>query len=484
MGNPLAFLTLLIWPLVCLILFRRLKLERALVWSLLGAYLFLPPLTEFDFPLVPSMDKVTIPNLTVLLLIVYAKKLKVEVLPSGQVARLLVIGFVFCAIPSVVTNRDPIIFEVLGSTGPITFLVDQLPGQSIRDIGSVFIGQVLMLVPFLLGRQFLADEKGQREICLAFMVGALIYTIPSLIEIRLSPQMNIWIYGYFQHSFDQMIRSGGFRPIVFLPHGLWLALFMCMGLMAAVAMVRVTPQQDRWKAYLIVGYLFVVLVLCKSLASLVYATFMVPVLLFTPPRWQIWLALSFGVVAVTYPMLRNFDLVPLSWFLEQAYAYDPARHQSLNYRFHNEAALLERAAEKPFFGWGGWGRNLVRHMETGEILTIPDGRWIIVFGVFGWLGYICEFGLLALPLFLAWRVTRRQKDLPPFLAPLCLMLGITMVDMLLNATLTSITWLTAGSILGYAEKNMPEYVKKAKYQMAPAAMDTPATPLTGKRTVL
>ena len=46
-----------------------------------------------------------------------------------------------------------------------------------------------------------------------------------LVEVRLSPQINTWIYGFFQHDFIQMMRYGGFRPIVFLPHGLWVAFF-------------------------------------------------------------------------------------------------------------------------------------------------------------------------------------------------------------------------------------------------------------------
>ena len=32
------------------------------------------------------------------------------------------------------------------------------------------------------------------------------------------------------------------------------------------------------------------------------------------------------------------------------------------------------------------------------------------------------------------------------------MLAATLVDMLLNATLTPVTWLCAGSVLGYAER--------------------------------
>lgn len=484
MGNSFATLALIVWPLVCIWLFRKMEIERAIIWSILGGYLALPEATEFNLPLVPDMDKITIPAISAVLLVMFAKNQSMQFLPANWLPRWLLIGFVLCTVPSVLTNLDPIIFEVLDGAGPITFLTAVLPGQSLRDTLSVVIGQVLLLLPFFLARQFLGTEKGMYELCLAFMVGALIYTLPSLVEIRLSPQMHVWVYGFFQHSFEQMMRAGGFRPIVFLPHGLWLALFMVFGLLSATAMARVAPVQDRWKMYLIVGYLFAVLVLCKSLASFAYALVLVPIVFVVPSRWQIRLAVVFGIVAIVYPMLRNFQVIPLDWILEQAFAYNPERGASLAYRFHNETVLLERAADKELFGWGGYGRNLVRHPETGHILSIPDGQWIITFGTFGWLGYICEFALMSMPLFLAWRAMGRQTVLSPFLAPLCLMLGINLMDMLLNATVTPLTWLTAGAILGYAERLGS---KTVTVQDAPTRRsifgETSQRPL-GKRTVL
>ena len=184
----------------------------------------------------------------------------------------------------------------------------------------------------------------------------------------------------------------------------------------------------------------------------------------------------FAIVAVIYPMLRNAGLVPLDAILAQAEAISADRAQSLGYRFMNEEQLLARAAEKPWFGWGGWGRNLIRDATNGNILSIPDGRWIIVFGTFGWLGYLCEMGLLALPIILVGLHLYRMGDagLSPWLAPLLLILGITMMDMLLNATLTPLTWLTAGAILGHAEGLVA--ARKGRNRM-----DAPA--LNAKRTV-
>ena len=75
----------------------------------------------------------------------------------------------------------------------------------------------------------------------------------------------------------------------------------------------------------------------------------------------------------------------------------------------------------------------MRDPESGEILTIPDGEWIIVFGTFGWLGYVSLMGLLAGPLvFMLWRRIGRSRRAAPCRRALALILAITMVDMLIN----------------------------------------------------
>ena len=481
MPNGLAYLVLALWPMICLFMFRRMSAERALIWSILGGYLFLPPLAAFDLPLMPALDKVTVPNLTVLLILAVVLKHRVALIPESRMAQWLVAGFILCSFPTNLTNGDPIIFELLMRADPIVFQINELPGQTVRDVGSMLIGQVLTIVPFLLARQYLSSEQGLKEIMVALMVGALIYSIPSLIEIRFSPQINVWIYGFFQHDFSQMMRGGGFRPIVFLPHGLWLALFVCTALMATAALARAeTPPTNR-RLFGCVLYLFVLLLLCKSAASIMYGLALTPVVLLLSQRMMIKIALFFGLVAVIYPMLRGLNLIPI-WSIVDLAAQNisPERAHSLEFRFANEEILLERAAEKPWFGWGGWGRNLIMDPETGRILTIPDGRWIIVFGTFGWLGYVCEFGLLGLPLVMmavyVWR--NHAAALSPFVGPLCLILGITMIDMLINATLTPVTWLCAGAILGYAEKCMPRHARAPRHDLRAAVIGRVGPPAT------
>lgn len=453
MPNGIAYLTLLLWPLLAIALFRRLPVAQAVIWTILGAYLVLPPVANFNLPLVPPLDKTSIPAVCALGIVLATHPHWRNLLPENVLARLFLAVFVLGAVPTVWTNLDPTIFSRYTHAEPITFADWSLPGLSHRDVISVLTMQVIVVIPFLLARRFLATEEAMRHLCRALVAGALAYSLPMLIEIRFSPQINIWVYGFFQHEFLQTMRGGGFRPLVFLPHPLWLALLILLCTMAALALARSSEGRGLNGRMLLAGaWLFVLLYLCKSLASFTYGVVLLPLILLAPPRLLVQVAMGCAVLATTYPLLRGADMIPVDLLLDWANGIDPARAHSLEYRFGNEALLLERAAERPWFGWGGWGRNLVHDVYSHEILTIPDGHWIITFGTYGWLGYVAEFGLLSLPIVLIWRESLRPgSEITMLTAVLCLMLGINLVDMLVNATLTPVTWLVVGALLGRAE---------------------------------
>ncbi|MCE8547321.1 hypothetical protein KBY25_15945 [Ruegeria pomeroyi] len=454
MPNPVAYLMLMLWPIACAFLFTRLPLQRAIIWGILGGYLILPPVAEFDLPLVPSMNKDSIASVATFLACLFVARKRIPLLPDSWPVRVLLFSFVLCAVPTVLTNREPLIFEMALQAGPIRFFTNYVPGMGLRDILSIILSQLIILLPFFLGRAHLADEAGLRNLVLAMAAAGLAYSLPSIFEIIFAPVLNIYVYGFFQHDFNQMIREGGFRPIVFLPHGLWLAFFMTTAVLSATALTRHGhgKNRERWTAALV--YLLLVLNACKSLAALGYGLALSPVLLFLRHNTVLRIALGIAALAIAYPALRNIGAIPLDAILERAAAISTERAQSLEFRFTNEEQLLERAHLKPWFGWGGWNRNLVLDSQTGQIVSIPDGAWIIAFGTFGWVGYIAKMGLLAAPIIMMARQSRKTNsaEISDFAAPLVLILAATMTDMLLNDTLTPFTWLCAGAVLGYVEQ--------------------------------
>lgn len=443
MPNALAYLMLAAWPLITLVMFRRWPIERALIWSLLGAYMFLPPPpAAFDFPLVPPLTKESLPSLATFAICLIHAKARAPLLPKSLPARVLVALFILSPIATVLTNGEPVFYGRIG-----------LPALGLKDMVALCLLQAILLLPFLLARQHLATPEGLRELVMALMLGGLIYSLPMLLEVRLSPQLNFWIYGYYQHSFEQTMRAGGFRPIVFMYHGLWVAFFTVMAMTCAIALAREADVRRRILYLLAALYLGGVLVLCKSLGSLIYGVYLAPLALFLPTRMQIRIAGLMAVVAVAYPVLKGAGLIPVDWILEQAAKVDPERAYSLRFRLDNEDILMERALEKPLFGWGSWGRNHILNPVTGVIETVTDGRWIILIGIFGWVGYLAEFGLVALPILMLWVHGRRLGDAAHvrLIGPVALLLAINLIDMLPNATLTPLTWLFAGAVLGLTE---------------------------------
>ena len=199
-------------------------------------------------------------------------------------------------------------------------------------------------------------------------------------------------------------------------------------------------------------YLSGVLVLCKTLSALLYGTILVPLVRFATPKLQVKIAMAMVILALLYPTLRAADLIPTNAALDLTASVSADRARSLETRFKNERQLLDRAYERFFFGWGRFGRSRI-YNEYGGDESLTDGRWIITMGQFGFLGFLAEFGLLALPVFRAASALRfapSAKD-KIFLAALTLILAINMIDLIPNSSLRPWTWLLAGALFGQAE---------------------------------
>ncbi|MDC0736824.1 hypothetical protein N6L24_00895 [Cognatishimia sp. SS12] len=469
MPNSIAFLVLASWPLIMVGLFRAMPPARALIWSFLGAYLLLPPNpTAFDFPLMPPINKLTLPNLTSLFLVIFMLRIQVKWLPESLWGKVLTLVFVFSPLFTVLTNSEPVLFATGG-----------LRGLYFMDVIALVMTQMMLLISFTLARQFLTTKEDMRDLLIALCIAGLFYSFPMLLEVRLSPQLNVWIYGYFQHAFDQMMRNGGFRAIVFLNHGIWAAMFIMMALAATATLTKYAEGRARLLFGCATVFLFVVLVLNKTLSPLIYGLVFLALVFLTNWRMHLRLALLLASLTIAYPLIKGVQMVPETQILAAASAVHEERARSLKFRFDQETILLDRAAEKPIFGWGTWGRNQILDPVTGRIQSISDGRWIITIGVFGWVGFLAEFGLLALPIFLlafeagrAKKTTERLRqrharaDIPirrkeermvseqavsPMAGAMALILALNMVDLLPNATLTPLTWILSGALLGYAE---------------------------------
>lgn len=447
----MANIVMLGWPFVVLAIFATMRREPALIWSIIAGYLVLPESYAFNFPGLPPVDKYFMLFVPAMIAMVLfrpkpgnraAQTLAQDVAASGdrlagRIFWCLTIALFAGTVATYVLNGAPV--RSGGASMPGVTPYDGL--AQAFDIGILF-------GPYFLARRYLADARSHKELLRILVTAGMAYSLLALFEIRMSPQLNVWVYGYFQHDWRQHIRGDGFRPLVFLRHGLWLGFFFFMVIIAAFAMSRAEPKTRL--LFLFAGvWVLATLALSKAVGAFLITLLLVPVALVLPVRQQILVGIAAATFFVAYPVLRPTGLLPLEKVVAAAESYSRERAASLIHRLNNEALLLERANEKPVFGWAGFGRWR-HHDDSGKDVTTSDGIWIIVLGQRGWIGYVSFFGLLIFPMFLMRRAGRR-KEVDHLQSGMILILGGNLIYMLPNSTLNPVTMLLAGALAGFAQ---------------------------------
>jgi hypothetical protein len=439
-------MALLIWPLVALLLYKLKPLVSATLWTILGGQLLLPVGTFFKFEMIPQFDKSSIPSICALVACLMVSRRPLQLWRKFGFVEVVLCAYLACPVISSLLNGDAI------QIGPTV-----LPGVGLYDGLSALISQFLVLIPFFLGRQFLRNAKNPHEILNVLAIAGLAYSIPLLFEIRFSPQLHAWLYGYYPSDFIQEVREGGaYRPMVFMGHGLIASFFAMTTVVATAALWRTGDRICGMRTGGFTLYLGVVLYLCKSGAALVYGLVIVPLVRWAGPKLQIRVAIVLVSLALLYPLLRISEVFPTRALVDIAETFDAARASSLQFRFDQEEALLDHASQRPWFGWGRFGRNRVYKEDwqgIGVDTSVTDGRWIITLSQFGIFGFLAEFSLLAIPVF---RIAKAAASTSSFcelhyLTAIGLILAVNMIDLLPNSALSPWTWLLAGSLIGRSE---------------------------------
>ena len=428
MPNTFAYIALISWPFISLIFYKRLPVINATFWTIVGGFLILPVKVAIDFPLIPPLNKESIPAIAALIGCKYIKKIKINFFPKQGLEKWFILGLITLPFITMLNNQESINF---------------IPGLTFLDSLSSSLRLYLVLLPLILGMQIIKTYEDQLLLFRLLVVACLFYSLLILYEIRMSPQLHTTIYGFFPHSFLQQFRAGGFRAVVFLGHGLTVSMFIAVALGAATILLRSKVKLFGLSSWLFIVYLFLVLILNKSIGALLLG-----LLLFTAVAWmpvniikRVSILLAF--IVLLYPLLSIFDYFPHEMLIEMANNYDPARGGSLAFRFYHENLLLEHAQQKLFFGWGGWGRNRLED-------SVTDGNWIIILGVLGLIGFLLLFGLLTNTV---WKSTKayillKNNHERKILLAHALIVSVIMIDQLPNASLAAWMFFLIGALLG------------------------------------
>jgi hypothetical protein len=305
-------------------------------------------------------------------------------------------------------------------------------------------------LPYVIGRAYFGDLPGLHELAVSIIIGGLIYVPFCLFELRMSPQIQMRIYGTSTGSGE--VVFGGFRPFVFLRNGLELGMWMTTASLVGFWSWAsgALPKLRNWPFGRLLAVLMGMTVLCRATGALGLLTGGIGMYFAT--KWtRSWLpAIVLILLPPTYMVVRATGL----WSGQEALTIvrtviSERRAESLQTRMNNEDQLSARALEKPIFGWGGWGRARIYDEEEEKDVSITDGMWVIALGTNGLVGLVSYTVSLLLPLLLLINRFNVRLWREPWLAPasaLAILLTLFMLDSLANAFVTPMYIMAMGGL--------------------------------------
>lgn len=461
-GNPytgpgiLVPLVMFAWVPIVLYLFSRLPARKAVVSSFMFAWLFLPQ---------AAMELSGVPDFTKASATCYGILLATFIFDVG---RFRSFKFGWLDIPMAIWCLSPFVASVTNDLGPY-------------DGFSASLDQTMTWgVPYFLGRIYLNSLAGLRQLAMGIFIGGLIYVPLCLFESRFSPQLHRIVYGGLASAdFSQTMRLGGYRPTVFMQHGLAVAAFMMAATFIALWLWQTKAIKQIWNipSSWLFGILFVTFVLTRSTGAL--TIFLIGVVfLFVGKQFRTALPIFILIIGMGVYLYLNAETE--TYFTDQLITYlskifPPERVQSLQFRFNNEELLVDHARDRIIFGWGGWDRSRVIMPDTGR-LAIQDSLWVLAFGMTGTVGLVSLFTSMLLPVWaLFWSRYPARTWTNPQVAPvvaLAVMVVLYMLDCIMNAMINPLYILAVGGIAGLVMS--PEVTRRTSPKQVPKQL-VPAT---------
>jgi hypothetical protein len=431
------------WVPVAMLLFYVLRPQRAAVVAYLGAWMFLP-VAGYSIAGLPDYTKATAASLGVLLgTLAFAPDRLIGLRPHWLDLPMLI--WCLCPCASSLDN-----------------------GLGMYDGLSSALAQVITWgLPYLIGRAHLRSLDDLRDLVVMLFVGGLVYAPLCLFEVRMSPQLNQWVYGFGGRGIDYASELGkwGSRPCVFMGGHLTLGMFMTAASLCGF-WLWLTGSVTRLRGHS-VGTLLAILVIttlfCKNMGAL--SVLLAGILCLVCVRYRrsslvVWMLIA---ASPAYMVFRGSGEWGGAAIAEIAGSIHERRGESFQTRLDNEGRLVVKAMQRPILGWGGWGRSRV-YSDEGQDITLSDGLWVIALGASGLVGLVAITASLLVPaIAFAWRYPARTW-LHPAVAPggaLAVLMALYAIDCLFNAMLNPIYLLVGGGLVSAAIGRVPVPVPPA-----------------------
>lgn len=378
------------WVPLTIILFLILKPRRAVICSVFGGFLFLP-LASYDWPGLPAFSKTSALALSLLLGGIVSGQRK-NASFRWQIHDLPMVVWCF--------------FSPLFSS--------HLNGLGFYDGLSGVVNTYLTWgVFYWAGRIYFTEISDLRDLSVGIIIGGLIYVPLCLFELRMSPKLSYMFYGFFPHIYSQHVRYGGYRPIVFMQHGLMVALWMAQASVVTywfwrnriIQEIKILPIQ------LLAFILFVTAILCKSVNGWFFLLAgIISCIYFKTSKssklfWWIILLIPIYIVS----RITGIISAEIMQEFAQLIFINDERIQSLTARLVQEDLFSVRSMERPFFGWGLLLRGLPIDPDTGkQLVSTWDALWTIILSTRGLVGLTSLYLSMLLG---PWLVFRNDKHL-------------------------------------------------------------------------
>lgn len=444
---PTVPLVMFAWIPIVLYLFSRFPAQRALVISVITAWLFLPE-AELSLPGIPDYTKLSATSYGVLLATFIF-----------DVGRFTSFRYRWIDVPMTIFCICPLFSSLSNDLG-------------LYDGFAAMVDQTMTWgAPYFLGRIYMNKLSAMRQMAVGIFIGGLTYIPLCLFETRFSPQLHRMIYGSHAFGdFGQSIRLGGFRPTVFMRHGLAVAAFMMAATVIGIWLWRSGTIKQIWgiPMHWLVAAQFLTFLLLRSTGA--YFLLLLGLgLLFAGKHFRTALPVFalIGLICAYLYVSAETSTYFTDQIIEFFSRFLPAdRIQSLEFRFNNEELLTDRARERIWLGWGGYGRNLVPvdPANPNGPKTIVDSLWIIVFGTHGTVGLVSLMAALLLPVtaLFAMRYPARTWGHPQIapVAVLAMVVILYKMDCLVNALVNPVFVLIVGGVAGLVLK--PDRIRPPK----------------------
>lgn len=429
-GNSLVPIVLLGWIPVIFILFALLPGRRAALMAFLGGWMFLPN-AGFQLQYFPEYNKATATCVGI-----FAAAL---VFDTSRFRK-----FRLCWI-----DLFPLVLAV------VPFFSSLSNGLGAYDgLSAMTSALAAWVLPYLVGRLYFTDLQGMRELILGFFIAGLVYLPFCLWEMRMSPNLHHHIYGFNPSAFIQAYRGGGYRPVVFMRHGLMTAMFMGMSTLCGCALWFSGAKKTfmNLPIALPVGALALTTLLSRSAGAQALMLAGIGALLFMRYARNPLPVVAVALFVVAYVVIRGGGLWDGQGLIRLADdVFGAERAGSLETRVINENALSAKARQRMLLGWGGWGRNRVKD-DLGRDASITDGLWVIIFGTNGAIGITAFLATMLVPaVVLTSRVPPRFWMHPSAAAATAaaLICCLWVVDCIPNSMFNPIYMVTAGGLAGF-----------------------------------